>query len=231
MSTYEITRRPDYELGNMSRVFQVLKAFGVHFFETQRTEADKLFCCIDFADQLIDSNRITPNNLLDFMIDSSKSFPEHIPRNALKILTFTRSLMFQRDITNKVEITAKKLFIVHSQLQKTVSPKEYVMLTKQEGTLHAYLGIFFYEEIFTSKAKGFIIEANIVGNLADNLLDLQEDKIDGKISINAENFGLKLRLKIAMLISVFKLCILYPKKSELPQLVQKYVKYALTKRG
>lgn len=78
-------------------------------------------------------------------------------------------------------------------------------------------------EEYSPRVRDFLTQANVLGNLADNLLDLDSDFEEGQIAIHPSE-GLRLALKMALARQVIVLSWHYPQRGELMGLANKYVK-------
>jgi len=228
MSSYErqtLSRRPEYTLENMGRIFTVLEGFGINVTPQEQYEYDQLFCGIDFADQLTDNGGILPeahNLILTFLIGKRDFLPREIPQPALENFSFLREIIAERSVGSQLEEIVGQLLSLHDQLCATISIKEYIKLTREEAVKSAEMVFLFVREELPPKVKYFLTQANILGNLADNLLDSESDFAEGKISLKPSK-GLKLALKKGIARQIVFLCWNYPQKQELVGLAKKYL--------
>jgi len=220
-----LTRRRDYTLENMGRVFTILRGFGVEFTPQEEYEYDQLFCGIDFADQLTDNKKVLPEaatHVLSFLTGKQDFLPLEIPQNVVENFSFLRGIVAERRVAPQLDITVRRLLSLRSQLSTTNSVPDYIQLTKREGVETAEMAFLFLREELPPNIKKFLTHTNILGYLADNLLDLEFDFAEGKISIKPSK-GLKLALKIEIAKQLAVLSWNYPQKQELIGLTKKYI--------
>lgn len=221
----ELYRRPEYTLENMGRVFVVLNKFGIGFSPQKQHEVDQLFCGIDFADQLTD-NQITfpnaPENILSFLAGRRDFLPSEFPQPVVENFTFLKGIVERGGFGDQLEKTVGELLSLHEQLSSTCLVPEYVDLTKKEAVKSAEMAFLFLDEDLPLNVKEYLTQANILGNLADNLLDLESDYAEGQILIQPTN-KLKLTLKLEIARQLVYLSWHYPKKKDLPGLTKKYL--------
>jgi len=225
-----LARRPEYTLKNMGRVITVLQDFGIEVSLQEQHDFDQLFCGIDFADQLTDNPQIlpeVPNHILSFLTGKQDLLPSDIPENAVRNFSFLKNIISERGIGPHLEEIVDKLLSLRDQLFATDTISNYIKLTREEAETSAELAFLFLPEEIPANVKKFLIQANILGNLTDNLLDLESDFAQGQISLKPSQ-GLKNSLKIEMAKQVAVLGLHYPKKKRLVGLAKKYICYMVS---
>lgn len=228
MSSYErqvLSRRPEYTLENMGRVFTVLNNFSVALSPEQECELDQLFCGIDFADQLTDNPTLFPDaseHILSFLIENKDRLPEKFPQSATETFIFLKGIVKERGTATKLETLVNGILLLHNRLSSTHSISEYIQLTRQEAVKSAEMAFLFFHEELSPHVKEFFIQSNILGNLADNLLDLDSDYAEGKIVIKPSK-SLRFALKKEMFGQLTYLSWHYPNKRQLINLSWKYI--------
>lgn len=225
-----LTRRPEYTLKNMGRVVTVLQDFGIEVSPQDRYEFDQLFCGIDFADQLTDNPWVLPegsNHILFFLTGKRDLLPPEIPKNAVENFSFLRKMVSERGIGPHLEEVVDKLLSLRDQLFTANTIPDYIKLTREEAGISAELAFLFLPKEIPVKVKKFLIQANILGNLTDNLLDLESDFAQGQISLRPSR-GLKNSLKIEIVKQVAVLGLRYPRKKRLVGLAKKYIGYVVS---
>lgn len=226
-----LTRRPEYTLENMGRVITVLQDFGIEVSPQEQYEFDQLFCGIDFADQLTDDLRVLPvdpNHILSFLTGKRDLLPPEIPKNAIENFSFLRKMVSERDIGPQLEEVVDKLLSLRGQLFSANTIPDYIKLTREEAVTSAELAFLFLPEEAPTNVKKFLIQANILGNLTDNLLDLDSDFAQGQISLRPSQ-DLKHALKIEIVKQVAVLSLHYPQKKRLVGLAKKYIGYVVSR--
>ncbi|QQR49909.1 hypothetical protein IPF86_02345 [Candidatus Nomurabacteria bacterium] len=232
MLEIQISRRCDYSVQNLnSRLFKVLEALNVYFTTKEKDIIDKVFASIDFADQIIDDNYIVIDNpqrqILGFVVGELEVLPCAIPKNVVDHFVFVRDIIAHKKNAGAVQKQSLALFEVHDNRLCTNSEKEYVRLTIAESIGHYnVLMLLFPDNKLTEQAKKFMLQASMIGSLADNLIDLKEDYSSGSIKIKP-SFTLQLRLQVALMRASFKAFYLYPSKLEALILGLRYIKYSL----
>jgi len=230
MNNHEgLTRRPEYTLENMGRVFTVLKAFNIKLTPEEEFEYDQIFCTIDFFDQLIDNEKIPPETtiqVLSFLTGEQDTLPPEISQNVEENFSFFRSIVSKKDIGPQLELTARQLLLLHNQLYTAHSVTDYIELVKEEAVKSAEMAFLFSREL-PPTVKEFLTQANILGGLTDTLLDLESDFIENQISIKpSRSLRFALKLEIAKQLAILSWN--YPKKQELPGLTKKYISILAT---
>lgn len=220
-----IIRRPEYTLGNLNRVFVVLETFGIETKPQDKLIYDQLFCGIDFVDQMIDTQGHgdnIANHILSYLVDSSDSLPQRTPENVKENLSFLRGIIREKGIELQVEETTLKLLSLHSKLSEAKTNEDYIQSTRLEAVESAKLALLFGPEDLPRKVNKFLTQANVLGNFADNLLDLDSDYQEGKILITpTPELKCALKLQIAKQLAI--LSWYYPQKQKLPELARRYI--------
>ena len=220
-----LNRRPEYTLANMGRIFSVLHDFGIEISPQEQKIYDQLFCGIDFADQLVDNKNLfpqAPNHILSFLTGKQDFLPSEFPQPAVENFSFLREIVAEKGIGSQVEKSVMRLLLLRNRLTRVDSISEFIDLTREEAIESAKMAFLFLRQELPPHVKDYLTQANILGNLADNLLDLKSDYAQGQISLKPSQ-----RLKVALKIEIFKLLATlsyhYPQKQELPGLVKKYI--------
>lgn len=227
MEGLEIKDRREYR--NIAKGFDLVGAFGSPLDLREKECIRRLFSCVDYVDQILDSRIVSKEEAVTkitrFICSETNLLDWELSSRVWDELYFVKNKVEMLGLGPEVKKWVNVWVLKQQTLCEARTPFSFVEATKLNGRQHVKLPLMFLPNI-SNKARLFLTQAFIMAELTDNLVDLDEDYQNREIKIKP-SLWLRLLLRVHMLWTTLVLGFLYPRKLEAVKLTITFVFYSL----